>query len=148
MRWRGPDTQWLRALELVRVAELGDVPVIGVIALGVAAAVVIAVLLVFLPFVALGLLEALVLGLLLTGAALAATTFGRPILVRAEPEPQPDGEPAADVSPDAVLVWAVKGWRASRKCRDRVVRALEEGSDPRTSVGGDAALVVAEPHRP
>lgn len=142
LRWRGPDTQWLETLQLARVAELGDVPGIGMIALGVAAAVVIAVLLVFLPFIALGLIEALVLGLLLGGAALAATMFGRPILIRAEPVPGPDDDPSAAAPPDAALVWAVTGWRASRTSRDQVVQTLRAGSDPTASVRGGAVLVT------
>ena len=149
LRWRGPHQRWLDALKLVQVAELGDVPVIGLLAVGVAAAVVVAVLLVFLPFVALGLLEALLLAVLFTGAAVAATTFGRPILVRAERQPGswPDGDGDGDGGPDVVLVWAVRGWRASRDSRNRVVEVLKSGLDPISAMGGDATLIAPDPGR-
>lgn len=119
-RWRGPSGGWLDALELARVAELGEVPVVGVVFVVFGALVVVVLLAVFLPFLALGLLEALVLGLLLTGGAAAATLFGRPLVVRAE---RPGDAPE-------VRAWAVKGWGRSRQVRDQVVEALRAGVEP------------------
>lgn len=131
IRWRGPDPDLLEILQLAEIAQLAEVPVIGVIALGIAAVVLLVVALLFLPAIALGLVEILLVSLLFVLGALAATLFGRPILVRAE-------QPATGES----LVWAVKGWGASREVRDQVVSAIASGLDPETAVSGEAALIA------
>lgn len=128
-RWRGPSRDWLEALRLAQVVELGEVPVVGVVFVVLGLLVVVVVLGVFLPFLALGLLEALVLGLLLTGGAAAATLFGRPLAVRAER--RSEGEPE-------VRAWAVKGWGRSRQVRDQVAESLRAGLDPGAALGDEA----------
>lgn len=123
-RWRGPDPGWLEALRLADLADLADIPVIGVGILALIAIPIIAVVLVFLPFVALGLLEALVLGIVVAALVAMAVLFGRPVLVRAEREP------------DVMRVWAVVGWAESKRARDRIVAALRTGGDPDAAAGG------------
>lgn len=71
---------------------------------------------------AIGFLEALALGAVFGAGLLAATTLGRPILIRAEAD---DGQ---------LFVWAIKGWGASCAARDRIVVALQAGSDPQLAV--------------
>lgn len=127
-RWRGPD--WLADLaELIQIGELADIPVVGVIFLIPAVVILVVVLAVLLPFLVIGLAEALVVGLLFGGALAAATLFGRPILIRAE-----DGE-------NQHLAWAVKGWRRSREVRDLLVAGIRAGADLRGPAPLDATLV-------
>lgn len=134
-RWRGPDPGWLEALRLGEFAQFGEIPVIGVAILVVVGAIVLGIVGVFLPFVALALLEALLLGGLFATGLAAATLFGRPVLVRAE---RTDA-----AAPGEMYLWAVKGWSASRQLRDRVVGALRSGRDPLVAAGHEAA--VAQP---
>lgn len=124
-RWRGPDPGWLEAFRLADLANLADIPVIGVVILVIVAVPLVVLALIFLPFVALGVLEAIVLALLFVGLAAAATLFGRPILIRAEREP------------DVMRVWAVRGWGESRRVRDRIVEALRAGTDPDVAAGAE-----------
>lgn len=133
-KWRGPDPGWLEALRIGDLADLADVPIVGPIILVIVVPIVVVVLLVFLPFLALGLLEALVLGLLVLAFVAASTLFGRPILVRAERSV--DGETRSD------LVWAVKGWGASKRVRDAVVEALRTGFELTSVVGADGVLIA------
>lgn len=135
-RWRGPDPSWLEALRIAELAELADVPVVGVIALVIVAPVVIAVAVVFLPFVALAFVEALVLGVLVTVLVAAATLFGRPVVVRATRVGQPEDEE------QEMIVWAVKGWAASRRTRDAVADALRTGFEPTKVVPIEATLIA------
>jgi hypothetical protein len=136
-RWRGPDPGWLEALRLGELAGLAEIPVIGVVILVLVAIPVVAVLLAFLPFVVLGLVEVLLLaGLFVVGIA-AATLLGRPILVRAEDAADPEG---------GLYLWAVKGWSASRRVRDAVVEALRTGAEPEAVV--DQAAILVARHAP
>jgi hypothetical protein len=128
VRWRGPSPDWI---ELIQIGELAEIPLIGGAFAAVALAIGIALVLVFLPAIALGLLEALVVGMLFAVALTAATFFGRPLLVRAKQD-----------DTDASIVWAVKGWRTSKEVRRQVVAALEAGADPILAVDDRAELVA------
>ena len=123
-RWRGPDPEWLEVLRIADLANLADIPIVGVVILILISIPIVAVILVFLPFVAVGLVEALVLGAVFTAVAASAVLLGRPVLIRAERDP------------DVVRLWAVRGWRASKQARDRVVAALRVGDDPDVAAGG------------
>lgn len=127
VRWRGPDADlW----DLIQIGELAEIPIIGgpiaviTIVIGVALAAI------FLPFLVIGLLELLIVIVLTTAALLAATLFGRPIIVRAVQE---EGR---------TLAWGVTGWGSSKTVRDQVVRAIEAGLDPGTAVGDEAILIA------
>lgn len=121
-RWRGPKNPGL--LKGVNFADLLDDLVVVLVA-----GVVVVLAVMFLPFIALGVLEALLLGLLFGAGVLAATLFGHPILIRAEAG---DGE---------ALVWAVRGWGQSRAARDRIAAALRAGTDPRPVAGAEARFI-------
>ena len=41
-----------------------------------------------------------------------------------------------------MVVWAVKGWAASRHVRDKVADALGAGADPVVAAGAEAALIA------
>ena len=131
IRWRGPDVDALELLRFVEFADMADVPVIGAVGLAIAAVAVVAVVLLFLPAIALGLIQALVVAILFVVAVVAATLFGRPLLVRAE-------EPSTGAS----IVWAVQGWGTSTTVRAQVVAAIEAGQDPAAAVGSEATLVA------
>lgn len=128
LRWRGPSTEWAQAIDLI---DLVDVPAAGGIGLAIGVGILILLALLFLPAIALGLIQALVLALLSVLALVGATLFGRPIIVRAE-------QPASGAS----IAWAVKGWGTSRQVRDQVVDALRSGLDPVGAVSGEATLVA------
>lgn len=116
--------------------NLGEIPVIGVVFVVIGVVIGVTVLAIFLPFVALGLLEAVLLAVIVTALALLATLAGRPIIVRAECD-----------SPPRMHVWGIKGWAASRRLRDQVADALRKGTDPRLAAGPDA-IVVAHHDKP
>ena len=116
--WRGPDPGWLEPL---RVADFADIRVLGVVVLAIVIPIVVAVVLVFRPLVAIGVVEALVLGVVGTVLLAAATLFGRPVIARAEREDA--------AGRGAMTTWAVTGWAQSRAVRDRVTRALQTGAD-------------------
>ena len=122
-RWRGPKPDWLDSLHLLDIGDLGDVPGIGGCIVAVVAVPLLVLAVIFLPFIALGLLEALLLGVIALALAAAATLLGRPILIRAER------------TPDVMRVWAVRGWRESKRVRDRIVEALRAGTDPDIAAG-------------
>lgn len=115
---------------MVELGWLADVPVVGVVFGVIALVAMTALVLVALPFLLIGLVEALLLALLAGAGLVAATLAGRPLLVRAE---QVDGP--------AHLAWAVKGWDRSRRVRDRVVEQIRAGADVR-SPGSVAADLV------
>lgn len=117
-RWRGPE--WLGDLaSLLELGQLAEVPVIGPIVLVVLIPVIVVLLAMLLPAIAIGIIEALLLGLLVGLGLVAATLFGRPILIRAQ-------------SGDTVHLWAARGWGASKQLRDDVVTAIGRGADPAT----------------
>lgn len=128
LRWRGPNADWIDAIQLV---DLAEIPAMGSVGLAIGGVVLLVLALLFLPAIALGLLQAIVLSVLFVIAVLGATLFGRPILVRAE-------QPATGAS----IVWAVTGWGSSRQVRDQVVQAIEAGLDPLQAVGGHATLLT------
>lgn len=120
-RWRGP--AWLGEIgQLLQLGELAEIPVVGIVVMAVLLPVLAVFLAVLLPVLALAVVEAMALALLVAAGVVAATLFGRPILVRARPAD--GGEP--------VLVWAVKGWAASRSLRDAVAEACRRGQPPET----------------
>lgn len=130
LRWRGPRPDWWEAVQL---GEFADLPVIGWVFLVLTAVILGALVVVFLPFIVLGLLEVIVVSIFATVAALSATVFGRPIIVRAE------------AGGDRSVAWGVKGWRASRRARDHLVDAIRSGVDPAMALAGDSgAVLVAE----
>jgi hypothetical protein len=131
IRWRGPSPEWI---ELLQIGDLAEIPLVGGVFLALFVALAAVLVLLFLPAIALGLLEILIVSTLFSLAVVAATLFGRPVLVR-----------ATETHTDASLVWAVKGWRASREVRDQVVAALDAGLDPLAAVDGRAEVVA---HRP
>ncbi|MFV0308871.1 MAG: hypothetical protein ACK5OX_14140 [Desertimonas sp.] len=141
-RWRGPS--WLGDLAgLLELGNLADVPVIGVVVMAIVLPILTVVIAVGAPFIALALAEALVVGVLALIGTLAATLIGRPILIRATAD-------VADVavgSSDTTYVWAVKGWGASRRHRDRVIDVLGRGGDPAT-IGDGLVLSPADRPRP
>lgn len=153
-RWRAPS--WLGDLAgVLQLGELAEIPVIGIVIVAILAPVAIAVIAVLVPFLALAVLEAILLGVLLGVGLVGATVLGKPILVRAtfEPPPaakSPDGElPPPVPSPQPLpitFVCAVKGWRNSRARRDQVVNALLAGVDPATIA--DGLIVPAANARP
>lgn len=123
--------------QLLQLGGLADIPVVGIVVVVILAPVLAVVLVVGLPFIAIGLIEAIVLGALACAGLGAATLFGRPILVRVEPTADADGS-----TPDGPeLVCAVRGWRASRALRDRICIALGNGADPRAVVAPAVILV-------
>lgn len=128
LRWRGPNADWIDAIQFV---DLAEIPAMGSIGLAIGGVVLLVLVLLFLPAIALGLVQAVVLAVLFALAVLGATLFGRPILVRAE-------QPATGAS----TVWAVTGWGTSRQVRDQVVNAIESGLDPIQAVSSDAELVA------
>lgn len=131
LKWRGPSLDILEFARFADLADLSEVPVLGAIGLAVAIFVLVVLALLLLPAIALGLIQALILAVLFVLALVAATLFGRPILVRAE---QP--------STGASLVWAAKGWSTSREVRDQVADALRAGLNPIDAVTSDATLIA------
>ncbi|MGY6502430.1 MAG: hypothetical protein ACXIVQ_16210 [Acidimicrobiales bacterium] len=130
LRWRGPRPDWWDAIQLGEFAEL---PVIGWVFMVITLVIIAALVAVFLPFIVLGLLEILVVAIFATAAALSATLFGRPLVVRAE---SADGRSVA---------WGVTGWRASRDARDRLVESIAAGFDPAAALAGEpGAVLLAE----
>jgi hypothetical protein len=128
IRWRGPSPEWI---ELLQIGDFAEIPLVGGVFLALFVALAAVLVLLFLPAIALGLLEILVVSALFSLAVVAATLFGRPVLVR-----------ATDARTDESVVWAVKGWRASREVRDQVVAALESGLDPLSAVDTRAEFVA------
>ena len=108
-RWRGPDAGWLEVLRGSPSSPTSaQIPIVGAIVLVIVAIPVVAVLLAFLPFVVLGVIELMLVAALFVTAVAAATLLGRPVLVRAEDAADPEG---------GLYLWVVKGWDASRKAR-------------------------------
>lgn len=127
-RWRAP--AWLGDVgRMAMIGDLAEIPVVGVVFLVVGLVLLVVFLALFLPFLVLGLIEAVVLGIVAAAGVVLSTLFGRPLLVRAD-----------RAAPPRQLVWALKGWGASRALRDRVVGAIEVGADPVLAVP-DAELV-------